>query len=280
MDEALVSLLIPISRLMLPGGVGINQLVQAAKLAYLKATIDELFPRGSRINISRLSVTTGLTRKEASLLFDKLRGRKVRFAPRPKEQRAMRVLRGWRVDPRFRGRSGQPAQLPLRGGERAFESLVRLYAGDVTPTAVLRELERMNAVSMTKSGLLRIRASGGRLRAHAPQHMLEVARLIGDFARTIAESHLTGSPSTFLGYKDCIVASSGDAALFQRAFSRRAAALLESFDQWRGSRGEVRKHSDSSSRVGIGVYLVRKSVLASPLGESPQLENLPRRRSK
>jgi Family of unknown function (DUF6502) len=270
MDDVLVALLAPISRLTLTGGVGIDQLVRAAKQAYVATAIEELFPVDSRVNISRLSVATGLTRKEVSLLVDKPIGVKVHLTPRTKEQRAIRVLRGWRIDPRFHGRNGGPAELALRGGEKTFSSLVKLYGGDVTPTSVLRELERIGAVSMTRSGLLRMRSQRKRLRSHAPQHMLEAARLLGDFAGTVAHSPSKERAPPFFGYRDC-ASSLDDMALFQRIFSRRAAALLESFEQWRGSRREVRNPTDSRARVGIGVYLVSKSVVkVAPPRNSPR----------
>jgi Family of unknown function (DUF6502) len=259
-DDVLVALLAPISRLTLTSGVGIDQLVRAARQAYVEAALEDLFPAGARINISRLSVATGLTRKEVSLVVDKLKGRTARLVPRVKEQRAIRVLRGWRIDPRFHRRSGEPAQLSLRGGRKAFASLVKLYGGDVTPTSVLRELERMDAISVTRSGLLRMRAGSHRLHSHAPQRMLEVARLLGDFAGTVSQSATKGTLPAFFGYRDCTVPSPDDAALFQRSFSERAVALLESFDQWRGSRRETRRTDNNGPRVGIGVYLVRKGI--------------------
>jgi Family of unknown function (DUF6502) len=269
-DDVLVDLLAPISRLTLTSGVGIDQLIRAAKQAYVEAAREDLFPVGARVNISRLSVATGMTRKEISLLIDKPNGRKARLVPRRKEQRAIRVLRGWRFDPRFQGRSGEPAKLHLKGDKHAFASLVRLYGGDVTPTAVLRELERMDAVSMTPSGLLCMRAGNHRLRTNAPQHMLEVARLLGDFAGTVAQSTSKSKEPAFFGYRDCIVPSTDDAALFQRTFSRRAVALLESFDQWHGSRRDPHRSHGSKARVGIGVYLVRKGVLTPLLTSGVQ----------
>ena len=81
MDDALVALLVPISRLMLTSGVGVHQFVHAVKQAYVKTAMEEVFPGGSRVNISRLSVATGLTRKEVSLLVTKLKGGNVRLAP-------------------------------------------------------------------------------------------------------------------------------------------------------------------------------------------------------
>ena len=257
MEDALVALFIPISRLLLTSRVGIGELVGAAKQAYVKAAISEAFPVDSRVNISRLSVATGMTRKEVSLLVDKALGRKDRSTSRVKEQRAIRVLRGWRADPRFHSTRGHPAQLPLQNGKRSFALLVKLYGGDVTPMSVLHELQRMNAVSVTKTGFLRMRASDRKLPSQTHGHLLEVARLMSDFASTIAEPRTREGASAFFGYRDCEVASIDEMALFRRTFAKRATAMLEGVDQWRSSRGKKCKTSSAAKRVGVGIYLVR-----------------------
>jgi hypothetical protein len=277
-DDVLVALLLPISRLMLTSGVGVDQLIRAAKQAHIEAAIAEVFPSGARVNISRLAVATGLTRKEIASLVGKFKGNRTRFARRTKEQRAMRVLRGWRIDPRFHHQSGHAAELPMRGDRMAFSSLVKLYGGDVTPTAVLRELERMKAVVITRSGMLRMRPSSAPFQAQATQHMLELARLFGDFARTITQPQLERTSPTFFGFKDCAGISPDDAARFQRTFSRRAAAVLESFDQWLASRGKTLKPSAKTTRVGIGVYLVNTEAPQPFSSQKPLLKARRRRR--
>jgi len=45
-DDVLVALLLPISRLMLTNGVGVDQLIRAAKQAHVEAAIAEVFHRG------------------------------------------------------------------------------------------------------------------------------------------------------------------------------------------------------------------------------------------
>lgn len=259
-DEALVALLLPISRLMLASDIGIDQLVSAAKQAYVKAAISEVFPVGSRVNISRLSVATGLTRKEVSLLVDRISGGGDHLIRQAKEQRAIRVLRGWCVDPRFRDERGQPARLALRGNKRAFALLVKLYGGDVTPTSVLRELERMNAITTTRDGLLKIRASGRQFSLRAPQHLAEIAGLLADFAGTISQHNSNGNSPTYFGYRDFDAASMDDAALFDRTFSRRAAALLDGFDQWKAGRENARSASSKKKRIGLGIYLINSET--------------------
>ena len=61
----------PIATFMLQGEISAALLVQAAKLAYIRAAVTDLQLKGAKANVSRLSVVTGMTRKEvASLLKD------------------------------------------------------------------------------------------------------------------------------------------------------------------------------------------------------------------
>ena len=245
---------------MLSGDLGVDALIRGAKQAHIQAAILELFPPKTRVNISRLSVITGLTRKEISALIKNVNGKRSRSVSRIKQQRALRVLRGWRIDPRFHDRKGQPAELALRGGERTFSLLVKLYGGDVTPTSVLKELERMKAIRSTRSGKLRMRYRGVRSSHQATLHMSELARLFGDFANTVTQAHAEEKPPVFFGFRDSTVAFPDEAGRFQRTFSNRAAALLESFDQWLASHTQGAGGSDDGveqTRVGIGVYLVQ-----------------------
>ena len=90
--------MLPIGALLISNRVGVGELVYAAKHAYVKAAIDTVLTAGSRVNTSRLSVVTGLTRKEVSSLLDEMKGRKSAKNRSTNEQRALRVLRGWRMD--------------------------------------------------------------------------------------------------------------------------------------------------------------------------------------
>jgi len=154
-SRQLLKRLLPIARRMLGAGSGVGTLIEAAKIAYVQAATEKLFPLGGRINISRLSVATGLTRKQISA---HLRAGEAQRCPSLRnEQRTARVIRGWQNDRRFRNGSGNPADLPMRGRRRSFELLVKIYGGDVTPVSVRRELERIKAVRVNRSGELRLR---------------------------------------------------------------------------------------------------------------------------
>lgn len=221
--------------------------------------MDAVLSQDRRVNISRLSVTTGMTRKEVSALLNYSKGSRRGAIKRSGEQRALRVLRGWLTDPRFQNRDGRPDELTYRGHKKTFAVLVRLYGGDVTPKSVLRELERMNAVETTRTGSLRVRAQRRRINVETHNQISELARFFEDFACAIGRPSSVAEAPSFFGFKDSTVPSPREAASFARTFSRRGAALLEDFQQWSAGRGGGRfavGRDNKAVRVGIGVYLL------------------------
>ena len=244
------------------GGAGIDELVRAAKRAYLLGAIQAVSRQDGRVNISRLSVATGMTRKEVSALLSDSKTSDIAIR-RSGQQRALRVLRGWSTDPRFQNRSGRPSELSYRGKNESFTLLVKLYGGDVTPKSVLRELERIEVVEVTDAGTLRLRSS--RRRSNSEVQLSDLARLFEDFAFAVLQAHPGSSAPSFFGFRDSTIPSTRDAAYFMRRFSRRAAALLEDFQQWSAGREctESASKERDGSRVGLGVYWLNSDTKAA-----------------
>jgi hypothetical protein len=263
LTQLLSVMLLPIARMLLRSGFGAGELIRAAKQASVKAALIEVIPLGSRVNVSRLSVATGLTRKEISSLLGRSLNAKSPSEKSTLEQRAWRVLRGWHTDPKYRERSGRLAALPFAGKQKTFSTLVRRYGGDVTPRSVLRELERIKVVTKTRSGTLRLHSRALHSRTLLIQQLSDVARIFKDFAATVAGNDQDGNSRGFFGFKDAVVPSLDQAALFQHTFAERGAILLESFEQWQ--KGQTRPLSrtlpspKSKVRIGLGVYLVQDS---------------------
>jgi hypothetical protein len=256
-DDVLIALLLPIVSLAVGSRLGADRFVRAAKRAYVRAAINEAFPGDSKVNYSRLAVITGLTRKEVSVLVGQIEGVHRPPIKASREQRALGVVRGWRMDPRFLDEKGRPAELPLRSGRRTFASLVRAYARDVTPMSVLSELERLKVVSKTKSSnALRLLPTRVHAPGNAQQSMVELARMLGDFVNTVSRSHAVDAPPVFFSFRDSSLALPQQAARFERVFSNRASALLDGFDQWIASQPRRTSRASSQARVGLGVYLV------------------------
>jgi Family of unknown function (DUF6502) len=261
-EDSLLQLLLPVSRLLVYGGIGIDELIYAAKGAYLRAAKQAVAQQDGRVNISRLSVATGMTRKEVSALLSDAPSFRGTISRRIGQQRALRVLRGWLVDPRFHKNNGQPDELPYRGEKRSFALLVKEYGGDVTPKSVLRELERIEIVEVMETGALRLRTSRSRAAAEVHYKLSDLAKLFEDFVLAAIGSGPNTQEQTFF-FKDSTVSSTADAAYFMRRFSRRAAAYVEDFEQWTTGRGSIKSRQAEAIRVGLGIYLLRSDQIAS-----------------
>jgi hypothetical protein len=258
----LANALSPIAQIFIQRDIGVGAFILAVKLAYVCAALKAMGGPVARPNVSRLSVITGMTRKEvAFLLRYKGNASKARMPSMSKEQRALKVLRGWASDPRFRTRNGRPAQLYLRMGTPNFAALVRAYGGDVTPAAVLKELERTSAVTRTRRGKLVLRKVKPALESASSHRLAEFTQLLRDFAEAASGISEAGPVHSFVGFRDLLLMDNGQAALFQRTFSRRASALLAGVEDWQSRQRDAQpqrklRRDPYARRVGLGVYVV------------------------
>ncbi|MGH8296418.1 MAG: DUF6502 family protein, partial [Steroidobacteraceae bacterium] len=235
----------------------------AAKRAYLLEAMHAVARQDGRASISRLSVATGMTRKEVSALLTVSQKTMDAGTRRSGQQRALRVLRGWLTDPRFQSRSGRPSELKYRGAEMSFTHLVKLYGGDVTPKSVLRELERIEVVDSGNTDVLRVRLSRRRGNIEMNYKLSDLARMFEDFAFAVIQSNSSQNPPSFFGFRESVISSTHDAAYFMRRFSRRAVAFLDDFQQWSVGRKPSKagsRQGDDATRVGLGVYLLRSDL--------------------
>jgi len=147
-------LLLPLTRLLLRLGISWRELSELMKRAYVEAASADYAEKRRPVNTSRLAIMTGLTRKEVKRIRDLLAdGHRL---DELRSSAADSVLLGWHTDREFRGHNGLPAMLDIEGDDSSFNALVRRYAGDLPPGAMLKELVRVGAVELVESGRLRL----------------------------------------------------------------------------------------------------------------------------
>jgi hypothetical protein len=115
-----------------------------ATQAFVRAAAQISRCRNGRVNSSRVAVLTSLRRAEVKRLLTA--GMELDTSLSNRQPRTQRVLAGWRTDRRYLDQHGAPRKLPMRGRSGSFASLVKAFAGDVPPRAVLDELRRLRAV--------------------------------------------------------------------------------------------------------------------------------------
>ena len=150
LSAAVLRLLRPLVRILLRNGVSYSTFADFAKWIFVDVASKEFGIKGRKQTTSRVSVITGLSRKEVL---------RVRRLPRPddretaeKYNRAARVIAAWRRNKKYLDAEGKPAPLPIGGSDVSFTELVKRFSGDVPVRATLDELIRVGAVKQLEDG--------------------------------------------------------------------------------------------------------------------------------
>src|SRR5689334_23009357 len=145
--STLERLLLGLAQHLLPAGITPAYFGDLATQAFVRAAARISKCRNGRVNSSRIAVLASLRRVEVKRLLTDAVKTDAAFSKR--QPRTHRVLAGWRTDRRYLDRKGHPRRLPMQGKSGSFVSLVKAFAGDVPPRAVLEELRRVHAVRET-----------------------------------------------------------------------------------------------------------------------------------
>lgn len=134
----------PLVKAMVARGVTLPVLVDALKALYVDVAEREFGLGDKRPTDSRISILTGVHRKDVR----SLRGSEGRARPRPTSPSISATVVGrWLGDPDFRDAAGAPLILPRSGPAPSFETLVGRVSKDVRPRTILDELVRLELAS-------------------------------------------------------------------------------------------------------------------------------------
>lgn len=253
---AVVRLLRPLVRILLRNGVSYRTFSDLAKWAYVDIAEKEFDIPGRKQSTSRISVITGLSRKEVV---------RVRQMQKPHDSvgaerynRAARVIAAWRRERGFRDAKGEPMPLPMAGPGATFSKLVKRSSGDVPARAILDELLRVGAVEQRKDGRLRLLS-----RAYIPERSaadkLQILGTDVELLITTIGHNLKPDSSGPLLQRKVLYDNLPDEALpaFRKLSEKNAQALLERLDRWLSQRDrDVTPSVEGTgrNRAGLGIY--------------------------
>lgn len=141
----------PVVRFCLRNSMVLQEITEQLKRVLVEEAAESMRQAGERVNVSRISVMTGLHRR------DVMRLTKGAGEPPSPMSLASRVIGQWGQDTRFKTASGAPRILSYEGDQSEFKELVRCVSQDLNHCTVLFELERIGAVEKRKTGVKLIR---------------------------------------------------------------------------------------------------------------------------
>lgn len=143
LHSALRHLLRPLVRIVMQRGMAFEPFADIVRNVFVEVAQRDFALDGRKQTVSRISVLTGLTRKEVARQLGHPIAEDEEAAA--SYNRAARVVTGWIQDHPLEGTASGAAPLPVEG-PGSFAEVVRRYSGDMPVRAVLDELRRVGAV--------------------------------------------------------------------------------------------------------------------------------------
>ncbi len=259
---AVIKLLRPLVRILLRNGLSFNTFSNLAKWVYVDIATKEFGIEGRKQSTSRVSVITGLSRREVM---------RVRQLPKPdvtasteKHNRAARVIAAWRRESEFHDSRGRPAALPMEGRRASFSELVRRFSGNVPARAILDELIHVGAAERRQDGKVALLT-----RAYIPRNIdAHILNILGtDVRHLIATIDHNLDPETTqprfqrkVSYDNL---PNDVLPGFRKLYYKKSQKLLESADQWLAQRDrdinpEIK--GVGRNRAGFGIFYFEESI--------------------
>ena len=255
--NACQALLRPIALVLMRSGMTWKEFSDLSKTVFVSVASDEFGIRGRQTNVSRVSILTGISRKEIK------RQRELIGAGAPpassKTTDATRLLSGWHQDPLYTNSQGDPLPLAKQGAAPSFQSLFDVYGGDTPEQTLIRELLAANSVESDNEG----RYVATR-RYHMPADMdVGNIRFLGtnlhDHAQTLSNNLSgEGAPKRLEGFAvdDRIDPESVDK--FHEFIEQKGEQFLEDVDEWLNRhRLDATDSKTTPVRLGLGVYAIQ-----------------------
>ena len=254
-EQAATRALRPLVALLLEHGIGLPSLIDKLKGIYVEMAQESLKNDARGASDSRVSVMTGVHRKDVRRLRARRPGREAAPAS---ALRGAQLVAQWSARQEYRDARGRPARLPrLRsvGGARSFEALAESVTRDVGPRALLDELVRLGVVTLDAEDRVCLQQA-----AFVPSRGLEekayyLGKNLHDHAAAAARN-LSGETKPLLERSVHYVAlserSAQEIAELARTAGMRALDAVNRAAAERKQRDRGRE--DAAHRVHFGVY--------------------------
>lgn len=139
--KALRRLLKPICRLCVRNSIKLLDVVEILKASFVEAATEEIKAQGQTPSGSKVSIISGVHRK------DIVRIQKDGVGLKSDKNIIAKVMVKWQHDPKFRTKAGEPRTLDAEGRNSEFASLVEsVTGGNLSAYALLFEMERIGAI--------------------------------------------------------------------------------------------------------------------------------------
>lgn len=254
------ALLTPIALTLMRCGMTWKEFSDLSKSVFVAVASDRFGIRGRQTNVSRVSILTGISRKEVKRQRELLCGGEQSRSTKTTD--ATRLLSGWHQDPEYLMPEGEPLPLPATGPAPSLQTLFACYGGDTPEQTLIKELLGAESIAIDGNGNY-----VARRRYHMPAEM-DVGQLwffgsnLHDHAETLSNNLAGGASEKRLegfAVDDRIHPSA--VKEFHEFLDQRGQQFLEEIDDWLDQhRVSAADSTTKPVRLGLGIYAIEGSL--------------------
>lgn len=155
--SAIKRVLRPFVKLMLANNLTYTLIIDVLKTLYVEVADQEFAEGGKRLTDSRISLMSGVHRKDVRRLRELQPG--VEDVMPDNVSLGSQLIALWNANPKYLNADGSPRPLPrfaVTNDSESFESLVRSLSTDIHPRAVLDEWLRIGVANIDEQNFVRL----------------------------------------------------------------------------------------------------------------------------
>lgn len=220
---------------------------------------------GRPTNTTRIAILTGLDRKTIKLVKERT-SNEGGVGPSGATDRITRILSGWHTDPDFIDEAGKPKVMSFADDVPNLTTLLYRYGGDVQPTAMLKELRRIDVVEEVRTGTWRVMARNYIAMTANPETLSRAFSNLGDVASNMYHNLYEANdqvPKKFERRVSSPNVPRHQVAAFRHFLDQQGQIFLEILDTW------LTEHEcdpdkptftdDQLVRLGLGMYWIERN---------------------
>lgn len=248
----------PLVSMLLKCGMTFKEFSDISKSVFVESASADYGIDGRPTNVSRVSILTGISRKEVKRQREILESTEVPVTRKIND--ATRVLSGWHQDSQFLDEDQEPLALAKTGQGATFVNLCDKYGGDVPPTTMLKELLNTECVEQLEDGSLRVLKRYYQPAIRDDENLLFAVDRIRDVIATMDNNVFPkeGGALRFGGYADNEFIPVESVAAFHKFMDRRGQAFLEDVDDWLSDNAADKNDTRQLVRVGVSLFATQR----------------------
>ena len=254
-------LLRPVALLVMRCGMTWREFAALSKSVFVEVATGEFGISGRPTNISRVSILTGISRKEVKRQRDLLAEDYVPAQGRTTD--ATRVLSGWFQDPLYVDESGAPKLLSRSGDEQSFESLCAAYAGDIAPATMRKELLKTGTIVENDDGQLKAIRRYFQTSLHDDENLRWAFSFIKDLGCTMDNNVFADDllSTRFARMAENQYLPRDKVSEFSAFLNEHGQGFLERVDNWLAANAvDPSTEKADVLRVGAGLFAIEEEI--------------------